>query len=153
MTAHIEAYDPDNYIQYYQVSLDGGDHFGRLEEWTDRSSTSMEFDIPKEIEQDYYVVVRALNQYDLYLASDSVYVEGLPKPAEDIDSGSIDADTEYKTVEIKESDQKEKTALSPIFIFVVTLIVLFVTFNIFFAIYITNSRKKKRRRKKSHETR
>ena len=47
VTAHIEAYDPDNYIQYYQVSLDGGDHFGRLEEWTDRSSTSMEFDIPK----------------------------------------------------------------------------------------------------------
>ena len=90
VTAHIEAYDPDNYIQYYQVSLDGGDHFGRLEEWTDRSSTSMEFDIPKQIEQDYNVVVRAMNQYDLYLASDSVYVEGLPKPVEEEDIESIE---------------------------------------------------------------
>ena len=153
VTAHIEAYDPDNYIQYYQVSLDGGDHFGRLEEWTDRSSTSMEFDIPKQIEQDYNVVVRAMNQYDLYLASDSVYVEGLPKPVEEEDIESIKATKKYQTVEINKSDQEKKTALSPIFIFVVTLVVLFVTFNIFFALYITNSRRKKRRRKKNHETR
>ena len=154
VTAHIESYDPDNYIQYYQVSLDGGEHFGRLEEWTDRNSTSMEFDIPKEIDKNYNVVVRALNEYDLYLASDSVYVEGLPQPPVEEESIEAEAnDKEYQTVEITQNDEKKKTTLSPIFIFVVTLVVLFVTFNIFFAIYITNSRKKKRHRKKNHETR
>ncbi len=153
VTAHIESYDPDNYIQYYQVSLDGGNHFGRLEEWTDRNSTSIEFDIPKEIDKDYSVVVRAMNKYDLYLESDPVYVEGLPKPVEVEEIETAATDTDYQTVEIKSTDEEETNTLSPIFIFVVTLVVLFVTFNIFFAIYITNSRKRKRRRKKNHETR
>ena len=148
VTAHVEAYDPDNYIQYYQFSKDGGKSFSRLEEWTDRSSSSMEFNIDKEVGNDLDIIVRAYNQYDLYTPSESVHVEGLPLPEEEESYEEPASVEDYNIVEIEKSAKEPTAGVSPIFIFLVTLILLFITFNIFFAIYITNSRKKRRRRKR-----
>lgn len=149
VTVHVKAADWDNYIQYYQYSIDGGDTFSKLEPWDDRSSEEQIFELDKALGKDMDITVRALNKYDLYTQSETVHVTGLPLPEteeETADEESVD-ERQYDTVEIKTSSDKQSVNdFPPIYVFLVTLIVLFVTFNILFAVSV--SRKKKRRRRK-----
>ena len=149
VTVHVKAADWDNYIQYYQYSVDGGNTFSRLEAWDDRSSEEQIFDLDKTQGYDMDIIVRALNKYDLYTQSESVHVTGLPLPEveEDITESESVPDRQYDTVEIKTNKEKSSEKdFPPIYVFLVTLIVLFITFNILFAVSV--SRKKKRRRRK-----
>lgn len=149
VTVHIKAADWDNYIQYYQYSTDGGNTFSRLEVWDDRSSEEQIFELDKPLGKDMDIIVRALNKYDLYAQSECIHVEGLPLPEtmEDESESETVSDIQYDTVEIKTQTPKgPQSDFPPIYVFLVTLIVLFITFNILFAVSV--SRKKKRRKRK-----
>jgi len=172
VTVTVKADDSDNYIQYYSYSLDGGETFSRLEPWDDRSSDTQKFTLNKQVGIDYDIVVKAMNKYDMYLASNIIHINGIEPVTDEIDSTENESISKQEIVENNEQlnnetrvdyskeaediqydeviiNYKQKSdSLSPIFIFVVTLIVLFTTFNIIFVIWITQKRKRRKRRKR-----
>ena len=141
----IEASDPDTYIQHYQLSYDGGNTFDRLEEWTDRASTEQLIEIPKQ-DKDIKLVARAQNQYDLYTESEIVSIPPI-EPQESVQEITETVD-EIVIAEEPESDKSFFSDVSPTFIFIITLISLFLLVNLIFAIVISSRNRKKRRRRR-----
>lgn len=164
----IEADDSDGRMQYYSISLDGGNTFGQMLPWSNDISALTPEDV-KEINADIELipgiesrlVVRGYNQYELYTDSSvsllpAGYVE--PEDTENEDSAmkgddTIDADTDYQSDAMEEIviDPSDRGSASPVIVIsliiggVAVTIIIIAAYNI--AIY-GNNRHRKRRRKR-----
>lgn len=142
----IEAKDEETYIQYYQLSLNGGKSFGRLEVWEDRGSETQLINIPlSDIEQNVVVVV-----YDQYENSAISNIVTLPA-IEIVENEYSDENYEYQDIEevIDNNNRNNKNnddikyKFSPLTVLVVTLVSLLLIFNIIFAVVVLGGREKK----------
>lgn len=84
-TLTMKASDTDNYIQYYAVSLDGGNTYSELLPWprTDAWNQSDEeytFTVELPFEQDIELRTMAYNQYDLFTESNVISLAALSDP-------------------------------------------------------------------------
>lgn len=164
----IEADDSDGRMQYYSISLDGGNTFGQMLPWSNDISALNPEDI-KEINADIELipgiesrlVVRGYNQYELYTDSSvSLLPAGFvePEDMENEDSAvkgddTIDADTDYQSDAMEEIviDPSDRGSASPVIVIsliiggVAVTIIIIAAYNI--AIY-GNNRHRKRRRKR-----
>ena len=164
----IEADDSDGRMQYYSISLDGGNTFGKMLPWSNDISALNSEDV-KEINADIELipgiesrlVVRGYNQYELYTDSSvsllpAGYVE--PEDTENEDAAvkgdnTINADTDYQSDAMEEIviDPSDRGSASPIIVIsliiggVAVTIIIIAAYNI--AIY-GNNRHRKRRRKR-----
>lgn len=163
----IEADDIDGRMQYYSISLDGGNAFGEMLPWSNDISALNPEDV-KEINADIELipgiesrlVVRGYNQYELYTDSSvSILPAGYVEP-EDIENeeaavkgdDTIDADTDYQSDAMEEIviDPSDRDSASPVIVIsliiggVAVTIIIIAAYNI--AIY-GNNRHRKRRRK------
>lgn len=165
----IEADDIDGRMQYYSISLDGGNAFGEMLPWSNDISALNPEDV-KEINADIELipgiesrlVVRGYNQYELYTDSSvSILPAGYVEP-EDIENeeaavkgdDTIDADTDYQSDAMEEIviDPSDRGSASPVIVIsliiggVAVTIIIIAAYNI--AIY-GNNKHRKRRRKRS----
>ena len=164
----IDADDSDGRMQYYSISLDGGNTFGEMLPWSNDMSALNPEDV-KEINADIELipgiesrlVVRGYNQYELYTDSSvsllpAGYVE--PEDMENEDSAlkgddTIDADTDYQSDAMEEIviDPSDRGSASPVIVIsliiggVAVTIIIIAAYNI--AIY-GNNRHRKRRKKR-----
>ena len=164
----IEADDSDGRMQYYSISLDGGNTFGKMLPWSNDISALNPEDV-KEINADIELipgiesrlVVRGYNQYELYTDSSvsllpAGYVE--PEDMETEDSAlkgddTIDADTDYQSDAMQEIviNPSDRSLVSPVIVIsliiggVAVTIIIISAYNI--AIY-GNNRHRKRRKKR-----
>lgn len=164
----IDADDSDGRMQYYAISMDGGNTFGEMLPWSNDMSALNPEDV-KEINADIELipgiesrlVVRGYNQYELYTDSSvsllpAGYVE--PEDMENEDSAlkgddTIDADTDYQSDAMEEIviDPSDRGSASPVIVIsliiggVAVTIIIIAAYNI--AIY-GNNRHRKRRKKR-----
>ena len=164
----IDADDSDGRMQYYAISMDGGNSFGEMLPWSNDMSALNPEDV-KEINADIEIipgiesrlVVRGYNQYELYTDSSvsllpAGYVE--PEDMENEDSAlkgddTIDADTDYQSDAMEEIviDPSDRGSASPVIVIsliiggVAVTIIIIAAYNI--AIY-GNNRHRKRRKKR-----
>lgn len=164
----IEADDSDGRMQYYSISLDGGNTFGKMLPWSNDISALNPEDI-KEINADIELipgiesrlVVRGYNQYELYTDSSvsllpAGYVE--PEDTENEDAAvkgdnTIDADTDYQSDAMEEIviDPSDRGSASPVIVIsliiggVAVTIIIIAAYNI---VIYGNNRHRKRRRKR-----
>ena len=164
----IEADDSDGRMQYYSISLDGGNTFGQMLPWSNDISALTPEDV-KEINADIELipgiesrlVVRGYNQYELYTDSSvsllpAGYVE--PEDTENEDSAmkgddTIDADTDYQSDAMQEIviNPSDRSLVSPVIVIsliiggVAVTIIIIAAYNIAF---YGNNRHRKRRRKR-----
>ena len=164
----IEADDSDGRMQYYSISLDGGNTFGKMLPWSNDISALNPEDV-KEINADIELipgiesrlVVRGYNQYELYTDSSvsllpAGYVE--PEDMENEDSAlkgdeKIDADTDYQSDAMQEIviNPSDRSLVSPVIVIsliiggVAVTIIIIAAYNIAF---YGNNRHRKRRRKR-----
>lgn len=85
ITLTMKAADPDNYIQYYAVSLDDGNTYSELLEWPrpeiwNRSQEEYTFSVSVPFDQALCVRTMAYNGYDLFTESNTVEVAAIPDP-------------------------------------------------------------------------
>lgn len=85
VTLTMRAADPDNYIQYYTVSLDGGNTYSELLEWPrpevwNESEEEYTFSVSVPFDRELEVRTMAYNGYDLFTESNIVSVEAIPDP-------------------------------------------------------------------------
>ena len=164
----IEADDSDGRMQYYSISLDGGNTFGKMLPWSNDISALNPEDV-KEINADIELipgiesrlVVRGYNQYELYTDSSvSLLPAGFVEP-EDMENEDsvlkgdekIDADTDYQSDAMQEIviNPSDRSLVSPVIVIsliiggVAVTIIIIAAYNI--AIY-GNNRHRKRRRKR-----
>ena len=164
----IEADDSDGRMQYYSISLDGGNTFGKMLPWSNDISALNPEDV-KEINADIELipgiesrlVVRGYNQYELYTDSSvSLLPAGFVEP-EDIENedsvlkgdDTIDADTDYQSDAMQEIviNPSDRSLVSPVIVIsliiggVAVTIIIIAAYNI--AIY-GNNRHRKRRKKR-----
>ena len=164
----IEADDSDGRMQYYSISLDGGNTFGKMLPWSNDISALNPEDV-KEINADIELipgiesrlVVRGYNQYELYTDSSvSLLPAGFVEP-EDIENEDsvlkgdekIVADTDYQSDAMEEIviDPSDRGSASPVIVIaliiggVAVTIIIIAAYNI--AIY-GNNRHRKRRKKR-----
>ena len=164
----IEADDSDGRMQYYSISLDGGNTFGQMLPWSNDISALTPEDV-KEINADIELipgiesrlVVRGYNQYELYTDSSvsllpAGYVE--PEDTENEDPAvkgdkTFDADKDYQSDAMEEIviNPSDRSLVSPVIVIsliiggVAVTIIIIAAYNI--AIY-GNNRHRKRRRKR-----
>ena len=164
----IDADDSDGRMQYYAISMDGGNTFGEMLPWSNDMSAINPEDV-KEINADIELipgiesrlVVKGYNQYELYTDSSvsllpAGYVE--PEDMENEDSAlkgddTIDADTDYQSDAMEEIviDPSDRGSASPVIVIsliiggVAVTIIIIAAYNI--AIY-GNNRHRKRRKKR-----
>ena len=164
----IGADDSNGRMQYYSISLDGGNTFGEMLPWSNDISALNPEDV-KEINADIELipgiesrlVVRGYNQYELYTDSSvsllpAGYVE--PEDMENEDSvlkgdDTTDADTDYQSDAMEEIviNPSDRGSASPVIVIaliiggVAVTIIIIAAYNI--AIY-GNNRHRKRRRKR-----
>lgn len=164
----IDADDSDGRMQYYAISMDGGNTFGEMLPWSNDMSALNPEDV-KEINADIELipgiesrlVVRGYNQYELYTDSSvsllpAGYVE--PEDMENEDSAlkgddTIDPDTDYQSDAMEEIviDPSDRGSASPVIVIsliiggVAVTIIIIAAYNI--AIY-GNNRHRKRRKKR-----
>ena len=164
----IEADDSDGRMQYYSISLDGGNTFGKMLPWSNDISALNPEDV-KEINADIELipgiesrlVVRGYNQYELYTDSSvSLLPAGFVEP-EDIENEDsvlkgdekIVADTDYQSDAMEEIviNPSDRSLVSPVIVIsliiggVAVTIIIIAAYNI--AIY-GNNRHRKRRKKR-----
>ena len=164
----IEADDSDGRMQYYSISLDGGNTFGKMLPWSNDISALNPEDV-KEINADIELipgiesrlVVRGYNQYELYTDSSvSLLPAGFVEP-EDIENEDsvlkgdekIVADTDYQSDAMQEIviNPSDRSLVSPVIVIsliiggVAVTIIIIAAYNI--AIY-GNNRHRKRRKKR-----
>lgn len=164
----IEADDSNGRMQYYSISLDGGNTFGKMLPWSNDISALNPEDV-NEINADIELipgiesrlVVRGYNQYELYTDSSvSLLPAGYVEPEDTENDGSvlkgdntIDADTDYQSDAMEEIviDPSDRGSASPVIVIsliiggVAVTIIIIAAYNI--AIY-GNNRHRKRRRKR-----
>ena len=164
----IEADDSDGRMQYYSISLDGGNTFGKMLPWSNDISALNPEDV-KEINADIELipgiesrlVVRGYNQYELYTDSSvSLLPAGFvePEDMENEDSAlkgdeKIDADTDYQSDAMQEIviNPSDRSLVSPVIVIsliiggVAVTIIIIAAYNIAF---YGNNRHRKRRRKR-----
>ena len=164
----IDADDSDGRMQYYAISMDGGNTFGEMLPWSNDMSALNPEDV-KEINADIELipgiesrlVVKGYNQYELYTDSSvsllpAGYVE--PEDMENEDSAlkgddTIDPDTDYQSDAMEEIviDPSDRGSASPVIVIsliiggVAVTIIIIAAYNI--AIY-GNNRHRKRRKKR-----
>lgn len=139
-TIEIKASDSDTYVQYYQYSLDGGRSFSRLEAWDDRQSDSQIFKIDKT-ETESELIVNVYNQYEFCKLSNSITI-----PAAIIEESAVETDSkDYEEISITLNKKDSSLQISPVMVLLVTLISLFVLFNILFFVAVAGKSKKRRR--------
>ena len=164
----IEADDSDGRMQYYSISLDGGNTFGKMLPWSNDLS-ALNFEDVKEINVDIELipgiesrlVVRGYNQYELYTDSSvsllpAGYVE--PEDTENEDAAvkgdnTINADTDYQSDAMEEIviDPSDRGSASPVIVIsliiggVAVTIIIIAAYNI---VIYGNNRHRKRRRKR-----
>ena len=164
----IEADDSDGRMQYYSISLDGGNTFGKMLPWSNDISALNPEDV-KEINADIELipgiesrlVVRGYNQYELYTDSSvSLLPAGFVEP-EDMENEDsvlkgdekIDADTDYQSDAMQEIviNPSDRSLVSPVIVIsliiggVAVTIIIIAAYNIAF---YGNNRHRKRRRKR-----
>ena len=164
----IEADDSDGRMQYYSISLDGGNTFGEMLPWSNDISALNPEDV-KEINADIELipgiesrlVVRGYNQYELYTDSSvSLLPAGFVEP-EDMENEDsvlkgdekIDADTDYQSDAMQEIviNPSDRSLVSPVIVIsliiggVAVTIIIIAAYNIAF---YGNNRHRKRRRKR-----
>ena len=164
----IEADDSDGRMQYYSISLDGGNTFGKMLPWSNDISALNPEDV-KEINADIELipgidsrlVVRGYNQYELYTDSSvSLLPAGYVEPEDTENDGSvlkgdntIEADTDYQSDAMQEIviNPSDRSLVSPIIVIsliiggVAVTIIIIAAYNIAF---YGNNRHRKRRRKR-----
>ena len=164
----IEADDSDGRMQYYSISLDGGNTFGKMLPWSNDISALNPEDV-KEINADIELipgiesrlVVRGYNQYELYTDSSvSLLPAGYVEPEDTENDGSvlkgdekIDADTDYQSDAMQEIviNPSDRSLVSPVIVIsliiggVAVTIIIIAAYNIAF---YGNNRHRKRRRKR-----
>ena len=164
----IEADDSNGRMQYYSISLDGGNTFGKMLPWSNDISALNSEDV-KEINADIELipgiesrlVVRGYNQYELYTDSSvSLLPAGYVEP-EDTENenptvkgdDTIDADTDYQSDAMEEIviDPSDRSSASPVIVIsliiggVAVTIIIIAAYNI---VIYGNNRHRKRRRKR-----
>ena len=164
----IEADDSDGRMQYYSISLDGGNTFGKMLPWSNDISALNPEDV-KEINADIELipgiesrlVVRGYNQYELYTDSSvSLLPAGFVEP-EDMENEDsvlkgdekIDADTDYQSDAMQEIviNPSDRSLVSPVIVIsliiggVAVTIIIIAAYNIAF---YGNNRHRKRRKKR-----
>ena len=164
----IEADDSNGRMQYYSISLDGGNTFGKMLPWSNDISALNPEDV-KEINADIELipgiesrlVVRGYNQYELYTDSSvSLLPAGYVEPEDTENDGSvlkgdekIDADTDYQSDAMQEIviNPSDRSLVSPVIVIsliiggVAVTIIIIAAYNIAF---YGNNRHRKRRRKR-----
>lgn len=85
VTLTMKAADPDNYIQYYAVSLDDGNTYSELLEWPrseawNRSDEEYTFSVNVPFDTALSVRTMAYNGYDLFTESNTIEVAAIPDP-------------------------------------------------------------------------
>lgn len=85
VTLTMKAADPDNYIQYYAVSLDDGNTYSELLEWPrpeawNKSQEEYTFSVSIPFDQALCVRTMAYNGYDLFTESNTIEVAAIPDP-------------------------------------------------------------------------
>lgn len=85
VTLTMKAADPDNYIQYYAVSLDDGNTYSELLEWPrpeawNKSQEEYTFSVNVPFDQALCVRTMAYNGYDLFTESNTIEVAAIPDP-------------------------------------------------------------------------
>ena len=164
----IEADDSDGRMQYYSISLDGGNTFGEMLPWSNDISALNPEDV-KEINADIELipgiesrlVVRGYNQYELYTDSSvSLLPAGFVEP-EDMETDGLavkgddttDADTDYQSDAMEEIviNPSDRGSASPVIVIsliiggVAVTIIIIAAYNI---VIYGNNRHRKRRRKR-----
>lgn len=81
----MKAADPNNYIQYYTVSLDGGNTYSELSEWPrteawNKSDEEYAFTVSVPFDQELSVRTMAYNGYDLFTESNTIEIAAIPDP-------------------------------------------------------------------------
>lgn len=81
----MDAGDSDNYILYYDYSIDGGVSYSELMPWPrpeawNRSSENHTFPIRLPFDQPITLIARAYNGFDLFSESNQVLLDAIPDP-------------------------------------------------------------------------
>lgn len=142
----IRASDSDTYIQYYQLSFDGGDTFGVLMPWTDRTSEYESINIDKE-EYDIELKVRVYNQYEVSATAEEVIIIDRLVIPEVVEETEVETEYDVQTIETELSSKPElkESSISPLTVLLVTFGVLLITFNIIFAIALLAGSKRRKK--------
>lgn len=106
VTFTVNAQDYDSPLQYYAFSLNGGDTFGELYEWTGGESMEISFQKPQYGEIELSVVV--FNRYDLYSVSNEITLEIYQDKMQENDDADIN-ETEKNDTATAEEDSFESS--------------------------------------------
>ena len=85
MTVSISAQDKDNFILYYDYSIDGGGSYSELNPWPrpEAWNQSLEdhiFTVTLPFDQPITFLARAYNGFDLYTESSQIALDAIPDP-------------------------------------------------------------------------
>lgn len=85
MTVSISARDEDNYILYYDYSIDGGASYSELNPWPrpevwNQSLEDHIFTVTLPFDQPITFLARAYNGFDLYTESSQIALDAIPDP-------------------------------------------------------------------------
>jgi len=150
--ATIKAKDSDTYVQYYQISTDGGNSYPRLEPWENRTVDQQSVVIPRA-ETDQNIVVKVFNQYEYCTTSNTEFVPAIIVVEETVAEDTTKEDFKDADIDLVVIKNKISSEISPVMILVVTLVALFILFNLlFFAVVLSKSKKRKKRVNKKRET-
>lgn len=139
----IQAKDNETYIQYYQISTDGGRHFGRLEVWEDRDSEYQSFNFALTTDEQN-IVIAVYDQYENYCLSEKVNLPALVLPEAELETSEYeDGDIDLSKTDNNDKGNFEgiKYKYSAKMVLVVTIVALLILFNIIFAIVVLTGRK------------
>lgn len=157
-TIKIDSEDYDTYIQYYSYSYDNGKTWSRLEDWTDRNSSSMTIKVDLLPEKEASFIVKTQNKYDIDLDSNVITL-----PAKIIPEIQTEESEEkvFKEIYIspdnhQTNDEKENTDFVKIIIIILvigTAILVMGSLIFFITSAVQKSNYKKKRKKINHENR
>ena len=84
VTVMVSAEDPDNYILYYEYSIDGGNGYSEFMEWPrttwNSSLKTNTFTITVPYDQPVDLRVKVYNGFDLFTESNIISLEAIPDP-------------------------------------------------------------------------
>lgn len=119
VTVLVNAEDSDNYILYYEYSIDGGNSYSELNEWprpewnTSLKTNTFTVEIPYDTPIDLRVNV--YNGFDLWTESNIVSLEAIPDPERLQREAELAAQEELKRQEeLKKQQEAEAQQENPV---------------------------------------
>lgn len=112
ITVSVNAEDSDNYILYYEYSLDGGNSYSELNEWPrpewNTSLPDNTFTLQVPYDQPIDLRVNVYNGFDLWTESNIVSLEAIPDPERLKREAELAAKREEELRKEKETELQRK---------------------------------------------